>query len=164
MIRHAAFVALVLFACCAHAQKLLASYSTLTTQAAQRAAQAAFDRCARDGYTVTVAVVDRGGQPLAVIRDNLAGTHTVNTAIGKAATAVSFRVDTSELATQTQAGRPQSGVRALPGIVAIAGGIVVQAKGALAGGIGVSGAPGGDTDEVCAKAGLAAISDALELE
>ena len=160
----AAMLALMIFLQCAHAQKMLATYATLTTAAAQRAAQAAFDRCSKDGYTVTVAVVDRGGQPLAVIRDNLAGTHTVNTAIGKAATAVSFRVDTSELATQTQSGRPQSGIRSLPNVVAIAGGIMVQAKGALAGGIGVSGAPGGDTDEMCAKAGLAAISDALELE
>ena len=146
------------------AQKMLATYSTLTTAAAQRAAQAAFDRCSKDGYTVTVAVVDRGGQPLALLRDNLAGAHTVGTAIGKAATAVSFRVDTAELATQTQAGRPQSGIRSLPSVVDIAGGIVMQAKGSLVGGIGVSGAPGGDNDEACAKAGLAAISDALELE
>ena len=113
---------------------------------------------------MTVAVVDRGGQPLALVRDNLAGSHTVSTAVGKAATAVSFRVDTSELAKQTQADRPQSGIRALPSVVAIAGGIVVQAKGSLVGGIGVSGAPGGEADETCAKAGLAAISDALELE
>ena len=154
----------LLFALSAHAQKMLATYSTLTTAAAQRAAQAAFDRCGKEGYTVAVAVVDRGGQPLALVRNNLAGAHTVNTAIGKAATAVSFRVDTSELATQTQAGRPQSGIRALPNVVAIAGGIVVQAKGSLVGGIGVSGAPGGDADEMCAKAGYAAVSDALELE
>ena len=48
--------------------------------------------------------------------------------------------------------------------MAIAGGVVVRAKGSLVGGIGVSGAPGGDADEVCAKAGAAAIADALELE
>jgi uncharacterized protein GlcG (DUF336 family) len=162
--RHAATFALLLFACCAHAQKMLATYSTLTTAAAQRAAQAAFDRCTKEGYTVAVAVVDRSGQPLALLRDNLAGSHTVNTAIGKAATAVSFRTDTTELASQTQPGRPQSGIRALPNVVAIGGGIVVQAKGSLVGGIGVSGAPGGDADDVCAKAGLAAVSDALELE
>jgi len=162
--RNVAVLALLAVAAGAHAQKMLATYSTLTTVAAQRAAQAAFDRCGKEGYTVAVAVVDRAGQPLALLRDNLAGAHTVSTAIGKAATAVSFRVDTSELAAQTQAGRPQSGIRSLPNVVAIAGGIVVQAKGSLAGGIGVSGAPGGDADEMCAKAGLAAISDALELE
>jgi uncharacterized protein GlcG (DUF336 family) len=148
----------------AHAQKLLATYSTLTTAAAQKAAQAAFDKCSKDGYTVAVAVVDRGGQPLVVLRDNLAGAHTVSTAIGKAWSAVSFRTDTHELASTTQAGKPQSGIRNLPNVVAIAGGIMVQAKGALAGAIGVSGAPGGDIDDVCAKAGIAAISDSLELE
>ena len=162
--KYVAMLALMLTVPGAHAQKMLATYSTLTTAAAQRAAQAAFDRCGKEGYTVTVAVVDRGGQPLALVRDNLAGSHTVSTAVGKAATAVSFRVDTSELAKQTQADRPQSGIRALPNVVAIAGGIVVQAKGSLVGGIGVSGAPGGEADETCAKAGLTAISDALELE
>jgi len=158
----AAAVAIAL-AAPADAQKMLATYPTLTTEAAQKAAQAALDHCRERGFTVAVAVVDRGGQPLALLRDNLAGAHTSNTAIGKAATAVSFRTDTSELAAMTQAG-PQSGIRGLPGVVAVAGGIVIRAKGALAGGIGVSGAPGGEADEACAKAGETAISDALELE
>jgi len=146
------------------AQKMLASYPTLTTAAALQAAQAALARCQKDGYTVAVAVVDRGGQPLAVLRDNLAGAHTTQTAMNKAATAVSFRTDTTELAALSQAGKPQSGVRQLPNIVAIGGGLVIRAKGSLVGGIGVSGGPGGDADDVCAKAGVAAINDALELE
>jgi uncharacterized protein GlcG (DUF336 family) len=157
-------LAAALVATSAHGQKMLAHYATLTTSAAQRAAQAALERCTKEGYRVAVAVVDRGGQPLVILRDNLAGAHTVNTAIGKATTAVSFRVDTKELATQTQPGSAQSGIRALPGVVAIGGGVMVEAKGALAGGIGVSGAPGGDADETCAKAGVEAIADALELE
>jgi uncharacterized protein GlcG (DUF336 family) len=164
MMRSAIVAIVVLCAATANAQKLLTSFSTLTTHAALQAAQAAFARCQKEGFTVAVAVVDRGGRPLALLRDNLAGAHTTDTAIGKAATAVSFRVDTSELAAMTQAGRPQSGIRQLPNVVAIAGGIVIRAKGALVGGIGVSGAPGGDADEVCAKAGVAAISDAIELE
>jgi uncharacterized protein GlcG (DUF336 family) len=146
------------------AQKMLANYPTLTTSAAQAAAQAALARCQKDGYTVAVAVVDRGGQPLAVLRDNLAGAHTTQTAVGKAATAVSFRTDTTELAATTQAGKVQSGVRQLPNVVAIGGGLVIRAKGSLVGGIGVSGAPLGDIDDVCAKAGIAAINDAIELE
>jgi uncharacterized protein GlcG (DUF336 family) len=145
-------------------QKMLANYSSLTTAAAQVAAQAALARCQKDGYTVAVAVVDRGGQPLAVLRDNLAGTHTTQTAVGKAATAVSFRTDTTELAATTQAGKVQSGIRQLPNVVAIGGGLVIRAKGSLVGGIGVSGAPLGDRDDLCAKAGVAAINDAIELE
>jgi uncharacterized protein GlcG (DUF336 family) len=159
--------AFVLAASCigaAAAQKMLVTYSTLSTGAALAAAQAALDRCQANGHTVAVAIVDRGGTPLALLRDNLAGGHTVQTAIGKAATAVSFRIDTAELADTTQAGKAQSGIRALPNVVAVAGGIPIRAKGSIVGGIGVSGAPGGDADDVCAKAGIAKISDALELE
>jgi uncharacterized protein GlcG (DUF336 family) len=148
----------------AGAQKMLAHYMTLTTAAAQAAAQAALARCQKDGYTVAVAVVDRGGQPLVVLRDNLAGVHTTQTAVGKAATAVTFRTDTTELTAATQPGKAQSGVRHLPNVVALGGGLMIRAKGSLVGGIGVSGAPLGDIDDVCAKAGIAAISDAIELE
>jgi len=160
----AAAVAAASVAVPAGAQKMLANYTTLTTAAAQAAAQAALARCQKDGYTVAVAVVDRSGQPLAVLRDNLAGAHTTQTAVGKAATAVSFRTDTTELAATTQAGKAQSGIRQLPNIIAVGGGLMIRAKGSLVGGIGVSGAPGGDADDVCAKAGVAAINDAIELE
>jgi len=146
------------------AEKLLASYPSLTNAAALDAARAALASCDKGGYTVSVAVVDRGGHALVVLRNGLAGAHTVQTAIGKASTAVSFRTDTTELATATQAGRASSGIRDLPGVVAVGGGMMIRAKGSLVGGIGVSGAPNGDADDGCAKAGIAAISDALELE
>ena len=148
----------------AQAPKLTIPLTSLQTGAALTAAQAAFAQCQKAGYTVAVAVVDRSGHALAVLRDPLAGAHTVGTATAKASTAVSFRIDTAELARETQAGRPQSGIRELPGIVAVAGGMPIRAKGALVGGIGVSGAPGGEADDACAKAGIAAIQDALELE
>jgi uncharacterized protein GlcG (DUF336 family) len=148
----------------AHAQKLLASYPSLTTAAAQQPAQAALARCDKDGFTTAVAVVDRGGHVLALLRNGLAGAHTVQTATSKAASALSFRTDTTELASTTQAGRPSSGIRNLPGVVAVGGGMMIRAKGSVVGAIGVSGAPTGDADDVCAKAGIAAISDALELE
>ena len=160
----AVVLTLSLFTTAASAQKLLAPYPSLTTVAALKAAQAALARCDKDGFTATVAVVDRGGHTLALLRNGLAGAHTVRTAIDKASTALSFRTDTTELAATTQAGRPQSGIRALPNVVAVGGGMMIRAKGALVGAIGVSGAPGGDADDVCAKAGIAAISDDLELE
>ncbi|MDH5288101.1 MAG: heme-binding protein [Betaproteobacteria bacterium] len=148
----------------AGAQKLTASYPSLTTDAALKAAQAALARCDKDGYTATVAVVDRGGNALAVLRNGLAGPHTVPTAIGKAATALSFRTDTTELATMTPPASPASGIRHLPNVVVVGGGVMIRAKGSLVGAIGVSGAPTQAADDVCAKAGVAAISDALELE
>lgn len=99
-----------------------------------------------------------------MLRNGLAGPHTVNTAIGKAGSALSFRTDTTELAAMTQAGRPSSGIRDLPGVVAVGGGMMIRAKGALVGAIGVSGAPTGEADDACAKAGVAAVADDLELE
>jgi uncharacterized protein GlcG (DUF336 family) len=157
-------VAFAVAAIPASAQKLTASYPTLTTAAALQVAQAALAQCQKRGFTVAVAVVDRGGQPLALLRDNLAGAHTTQTAIGKAATAVSFRTDTTELAATTQAGKASSGIRSLPNVVAVGGGMMIRAKGSLVGGVAVSGAPNGDADDVCAKAGIATVSDALELE
>jgi uncharacterized protein GlcG (DUF336 family) len=161
-------VAIVFAAIVSHpalaADRLLANYPSLTTVAALQAAQAALARCDKDGYTAAVAVVDRGGHALVLLRNGLAGPHTVQTAIGKAATALSFRTDTTELAAATQAGRAASGIRELPNVVAVGGGLMIRAKGSLVGAIGVSGAPNGDADDGCAKAGLAAIGDALELD
>lgn len=73
-------------------------------------------------------------------------------------------MSTSELADATQPGRAQSGIRNRPGVAAIAGGLTIDASGALLGAIGVSGAPGGKEDEACAAAGIAAIREELELQ
>ena len=134
----------------------------LTPEAALRAAQAALKKCRDDGFQVTVAVVDRSGVTQVVLRDRLAGPHTVAMAEDKAWTAVSFRTPTGELAKATQPGSPQSGIRNRPRVVAVAGGLLIEADGALVGGIGVSGAPGGDRDEACARAGIAAIRESLD--
>jgi uncharacterized protein GlcG (DUF336 family) len=107
-------------------------------------------------------VVDRFGVTQVMLRDRFAGPHTPATAAGKAWTAVSFRTNTTELVAMTQAGTPQAGVRNLPGAVILGGGMTVQAGGSLVGAIGVSGAPGGDADDACAKAGIAAIQDKLD--
>jgi uncharacterized protein GlcG (DUF336 family) len=56
----------------------------------------------------------------------------------------------------------QAAMRSLPGVVIIGGGLIVESDGSLVGGIGVSGAPGGDADEGCAKAGIAAVQSKLD--
>lgn len=135
---------------------------SLTPDTALEAARAALKKCRDGGYQVAVAVVDRSGLVQVMLRDRYAGAHTPDTAIGKAWTAVSFRTSTADMASQTRPDRPAGGIRHLPRAVMVAGGIPVEAAGALLGGIGVSGAPGGDLDEACAKAGLEAIRDKLE--
>lgn len=144
------------------AQDATYTVKLLTLETAVKAAQAALKKCRDDGYQVAVAVVDRMGVTQVMLRDRFAGPHTPATARGKAWTAVSFRTNTGELANVTQAGKPQSGVRQRPGVVAIGGGLMIEGAGSLFGAIGVSGAPGGEADEVCAAAGIAAIKDSLE--
>lgn len=135
---------------------------SITPEAALRAAQAAMQSCARAGYQVAVAVSDRAGHPLVMLRDRHAGPHTPETAVNKAYTALTFKMDTMAFARATQASEPSSGIRQLHRVVAIGGGLPIEAAGSLVGSIGVSGAPGGEADDTCAKAGVAAIKDDLE--
>ena len=135
----------------------------LTPETAQKAVNAALADCRKRGYQVTVAVVDRSGVAQALIRDRLAGPHTVMTAINKGYTAISFRTDTLEFAKLTQPGSAASGIRELPNVVAVGGGVQITGGGNLMGAIGVSGAPTGEADEQCAKAGIKAIQDDVEL-
>jgi uncharacterized protein GlcG (DUF336 family) len=146
----------------APAQEATYTVKMMTPETALKAAQAALKKCRDDGFQVAVAVVDRGGVTQVLLRDRFAGAHTVRMAVDKAWTAVSFRTSTAELAKATQPGSPQSGIRHRPRVAAVAGGLLVEAGGALVGGIGVSGAPRGDIDDVCAAAGIAAIRDSLE--
>lgn len=156
-------VALALWSTLAFAQSGTFTVRHLTPEAAQKAVTAALEDCRKRGYQVAVAVVDRSGVVQALLRDRFAGPHTPHTATGKAWTAVSFRTDTTELQKITQPGQPSSGIRNLPQVVAVGGGVQIQSGGSLIGAIGVSGAPGGDLDELCAKAGIAAIRDEIEM-
>jgi len=144
------------------AEENLVTFKSMSVDLALSLARAALADCRKRGYQVTVAVVDRFGVTQVLLRDRFAGAHTVPTATSKASTAVSFRSDTGELVKATGAGSPQAGVRALPGVTVIAGGVMVEAAGSLVGAVGVSGAPGGDNDEACAKAGIAAVRDKLD--
>jgi len=141
----------------------LFSVQQLTPETALVAAQAALAQCRKAGHQVAVAVVDRSGLVQVLLRDRFAGAHTLDIAPRKAWTAASFRMPTAALAAETQAGRPMSGIRQSPQVMAIGGGQVIEAAGAVVGAIGVSGAPGGEADDACALAGVRAVSDALEL-
>jgi uncharacterized protein GlcG (DUF336 family) len=151
-----------LLAASASAEEALVTYKSLTPELALDLARATLADCRKRGFQVTVAVVDRFGVTQVLLRDRFAGPHTVSTAAGKAWTAVSFRTSTAELNAISQPGTMQAGIRNLPGAVIIGGGLTVEAGGSLLGAVGVSGAPGGDADEACAKAGIEAVRDRLD--
>ena len=134
----------------------------LTPETALQAAQAALAKCRTDGYQVAVAVVDRHGLTQVLLRDRYAGAHTVEVSANKAWSAVSFRTNTSEIEKASRPGEAMAGIRHIPRMMAVGGGLVIEAGGSLLGGIGVSGAPGGAADEACATAGIKAIADSLE--
>lgn len=140
----------------------LVTYKSLNPDVALELARAALEDCRKRGYQVAVAVVDRFGTPQVMLRDRFAGPHTPSTASGKAWTAVTFRTSTTDLIAISQPGMPQAGIRNLPGATMIGGGLLIESGGSLVGGIGVSGAPGGEADDACGKAGLAAIRDKLD--
>lgn len=157
--------AMAFFAVAAHpsrAQDATVSYKSLSPEIALESARAALAECRTRGYQVAVAVVDRSGVTQVMLRDRFAGAHTPATATGKAWTAASFKTSTSDLQSMSLPGMPQAGIRNLPGTVIIGGGVAVEAGGGLVGAIGVSGAPGGEADEACAKAGIDAIKDRLD--
>jgi len=153
---------LQLFTVQARAQDALVTFKSLSPEIALDLARAALAECRKRGYQATVAVVDRFGVAQVMLRDRFAGPHTPSTAVGKAWTAVSFRTNTTELASASKEGMAQSGVRQLPGAVILGGGVLIEAGGSLVGAVGVSGAPGGDADDACAKAGIEAVRDKLE--
>jgi uncharacterized protein GlcG (DUF336 family) len=162
-VTRAALLALGFLVCSGVAAQATYSVRLLTPETALKAAQAALAKCRDAGFQASVAVVDRSGIVQVMLRDRFAGPHTVDMASAKAFTAASFRTDTTQLAEATQPGRPQSGIRNRPGVAAVGGALVIEAQGALLGAIGVSGAPGGREDDLCAAAGLAAIREDIEL-
>ncbi|WP_417252113.1 GlcG/HbpS family heme-binding protein [Castellaniella sp.] len=144
------------------ANDLTYTSQTLTPEAAMQVVQGAMKSCRDSGYQVTVAVTDRTGVPIALMRDRYAGAHTTEAATRKAYTAANFRMDTVDLAQSTEAGQPTSGIRFVGQLLALGGGLPIQAAGAVVGGVGVSGAPGGDLDRACAQAGIDVIQDNLD--
>jgi uncharacterized protein GlcG (DUF336 family) len=138
------------------------TYKSLSPEVALEAAQAALKQCRDNGFQVAVAVVDRFGQPQVMLRDRFAGLPAPDAATRKAYTALGFHAATSDLAKRIASGKMDAGLAWLPNVAMLAGGLVIEAGGAVLGGIGVAGAPGGDKDEACAKAGLDAIRDRID--
>ncbi len=126
--------------------------------AASDAARAAVARAADLGITVNVAVVDNSGVLAAFLRMPGAPLHSVDIAIDKAYTAVSFGLATSKWhgALQQHSAAVREGIVQRPRFVAFGGGLPILEAGQRIGGIGVSGGSEQE-DEACARAGLTAI-------
>ena len=141
-------------------QPVLVSINRMSLDTALKAASAAIEACRKEGVQVAVTVVDRGGDAQVVLRDVLAPDLALKVSQAKAYAAMSFVTPTSQLEKRftTPYGPPAVG-----GLVITAGAVPIQAAGELVGAIGVAGAPSGQIDERCARAGFEAITEDLEL-
>ena len=124
--------------------------------------------CAKKGYSVVAVVVDLDGVRQAMLRGNGAPIHSLDNAFYKAYSSASLTLGRKEESTKVIAERmaknapttvPQT---PLPNVTYGVGGVAIMAGGNIIGGIGVSGAPGGQFDEECARAGLAKIADRMK--
>jgi uncharacterized protein GlcG (DUF336 family) len=154
------FAALALGASAASAQTL--PTHRIPAALATEAASEAVASCAKGGYTETVVVVDADGATIAAVRGDGAGIHTLDSAHDKAYTSVTFKNDTMVLFDRAKGDGPIAMLGKLPHILFFPGGVVIKLNDEVIGGIGAAGAPGGNLDDNCAKAGLEKIRDRLK--
>jgi uncharacterized protein GlcG (DUF336 family) len=136
-------------------QKALSSAMALTI------AQTALETCTKQGYHVSVHVLGRDGEVLVAVRGDDAPPHTMENSQKKAYTARTFRIPSGEFAQRVK-DNPTTGAVHLSGIVAAQGALPIKVGDEVIGSVGVSGAPGGDKDEACARAGIDKVADQLK--
>jgi uncharacterized protein GlcG (DUF336 family) len=116
------------------------------------------------GYHIAVAVADRGGHLLVLLRGDGAGPHLIDSARRKAYTAASSNTRTSVMskAVDDRSGVPDPHLVYLEGVLMVGGGVPIHAGNELVGAIGVAGSPGSIHDEECADAGIVQIAPKLK--
>jgi uncharacterized protein GlcG (DUF336 family) len=144
-----------------------ASAQTLATHRipaalAAEAASEAVASCAKGGYSETAVVVDADGATIAAVRGDGAGIHTLDSAHDKAYTSASLKSDTMAIAERAKGGGEIAPLAKLPHLLFFPGGVVIKLDNEVIGAIGAAGAPGGNLDDGCAKAGLEKIRDRLK--
>lgn len=157
----AAVCGLALIVAAEPASAELLSRKDLSLDTALLIAQTASQTCKTTGYKVTVTVVDRAGQPMVQLRGDDASPHTYENSMRKAYTARTMRVPSSVFAERVKK-NPTTSQVFLANFAAAQGRVPIKVGDDVIGAVGVSGSPGGDKDEVCAKAGLDKAADQLK--
>jgi uncharacterized protein GlcG (DUF336 family) len=133
----------------------------LPASVAATIATSAYEACLAAGYKVSVHVVGDEGQTVAALRGDGTSPHTYENSLRKAYTARTFGVASGEFAQRVK-DNPTLGAVHLANVVAAQGALPIKVGDEVIGGVGVSGAPGGDKDEACARAALDKVSDQLK--
>src|SRR5712692_4218847 len=133
----------------------------LSANIALTIAQTAIATCTANGYRVSATVVGRNGEVLVQIRGDGTGPHTMENSFKKAYTSRTFRVPSGEIA-QRLKDNPQLGAVFLTNVTTARGALPIKIGDEVIGAAGVSGAPGGEKDEACVKAGLDKVADQIK--
>jgi len=143
----------------ANAQMLARKDLSLAT--ALTIATTAIETCKANGYAVSVTVVGRNAEVLAQLRGDNTGPHTIENSFRKAYTARTFRIPSGDLVKRLK-DDPTLGLIHLSNVIANQGALPIKIGEETIGAAGASGAPGGEKDEACVKAGIDKIADQLK--
>ena len=150
-----------LFAGAVQAQDIQ-SEKTIGLQLASEMAAAAVADCSSKGYNTVAAVVDRSGYVKSVQRADNARPHAIDIAIRKAHTSAMLGYETSRLAENIQKGTTPASILSTPNFTSLLGGFPIKIGNEVVGGIGVSGAPGGQFDAACVQTALTKVESRLK--
>ena len=159
----AAASAALIFHTGAQAQSGLVTERTLSLDAAREAATVAIETCRKNGFRVTATVLNASGRTKVVLHDEGAGPHTIENSYRKAYTTISFRgIPSGDFGRNQAKNPPPHPALHLSNVTTAEGALPIKAGNEVVGAIGVSGAPGGDKDAVCAQAGIDRIAPHLK--
>ena len=153
--------AAVLVGLATSASAQLLTHKDLSLAIATQIAHTTIDTCKAQGYNVSVHVLGREGQVILAVRHPEAGLATFENSMKKAYTARTFGRSSGEFADGVK-GNPNAGALFLTNITPAQGALPIKIGNETIGAVGVSGAPGGDKDEACAKAGIDKVSADLK--
>lgn len=160
--KKAIYIPVILLACLFSADLFATDVFTqknIGLEAANDIAKMSIDACRKDGFNVSVVVVDKHGNIRSVMRDDLAAKYTIEIAQKKANMVVMSGIASG--AFKTARADIQQELNHIEGLIVMQGGLPIRASGILIGAVGVSGAPGGDKDEACAAVALKAMTERL---
>ena len=143
----------------ANAQLLARKDLSLAT--ALTIATTAIETCKTNGYSVSVTVVGRNAEVLVQLRGDNTGPHTIENSFRKAYTARTFRIPSGELVQRVK-DNPTLGLIHLNNVIANQGALPIKIGEETIAAVGASGAPGGEKDEACVKAGIDKVADQLK--
>jgi uncharacterized protein GlcG (DUF336 family) len=154
-----AMAAAIVLGSSAHAQGLVTE-KNIPLAMAQTIANGAMEKCKELGFKVSVAVVDRAGLPIVMLRGDGAGLHTPEGADRKAYTARTFRAPSADFVKRMQNDPTSTGSLHYTRVLALPGGLPIKVGDDVVGAVGVSGSPG--RDDECSQAGIDRVAAELK--